>query len=136
MPLHLVDTAGLRLATDEAEEEGVRRARNIMRQADRILHVVDAAAVGTADGARDAADELPADVPVTRILNKIDLIGASPCVAHENPVSIFLSARTGAGIDLLREPLKASAGYRRRSRARWPRGAATSTLWSARWRRP
>jgi len=110
LPVHLIDTAGLRLAADEAEEEGVRRARIVMRKADHILHVVDAAAVGVRDGT--AADELPPDVPATRILNKIDLIGAPPCVGHEDPVSISLSARTGAGIDLLRERLKASAGYR------------------------
>ena len=109
LPVHLVDTAGLRLAADEAEEEGVRRARNIMRQADHILHVVDAAEVRPGDA---AGYELPADVPATRILNKIDLIGATPCVAQEDPVRISLSVRTGAGIDLLRERLKASAGYR------------------------
>ena len=85
LPLNLIDTAGLRSALDAAEAEGIRRAQHEMRRADRILYVIDAS---VADGAADSdavgaqssdvtplldADSLPEDVPVTLVLNKIDL---------------------------------------------------------------
>ncbi len=115
LPLNLVDTAGLRAAADAAEEEGIRRAGNEMRRADRILYVLDASAAGDDQSAvqRAALEELPADVPVTFVFNKIDLTGTAPrldtadCAAPQ----ISLSARTGAGFELLREYLKASTGY-------------------------
>lgn len=111
LPLNLVDTAGLRSAIDAAEAEGVRRARSEMRRADRILYVIDAA---LADGApADAHSEpLPEDVPLTLVFNKIDLTGLAPHVAEGVPPRIFLSARTGEGMDLLRTHLKGCAGYR------------------------
>jgi tRNA modification GTPase len=121
LPLNLVDTAGLRIATDVVEAEGVRRARNEMAHADRVLYLVDAVIAGTAgtEGEKDSAqwgdepEQLPAGVPVTLVFNKIDLTGA-PAQLDETarPPRVFLSARTGAGLELLRSHLKASAGYR------------------------
>jgi tRNA modification GTPase len=113
LPLNLVDTAGLRAAADAAEEEGIRRAGNEMRGADRILYVLDASVAGDRPAAQRAAvEELPADVPVTFVFNKIDLTGAAAQFAEAGAApQISLSARTGAGIALLREHLKASAGY-------------------------
>jgi tRNA modification GTPase len=118
LPLNLVDTAGLRIATDVVEAEGVRRARNEMARADRVLYLVDAGVAGTKDE-KDFAqwdpepDQLPAGVPVTLVFNKIDLTGA-PARLDETarPPRVFLSARTGSGLELLRSHLKASAGYR------------------------
>src|ERR1022692_424656 len=114
LPLNLVDTAGLRTASDEAEEEGVRRARAEMRQADRVLYVQDATRAGERSAAELTADleELPPDVPLTLVFNKIDLTGAAAHVTHGAATEIFLSAKTGAGLDLLRAHLKESAGYR------------------------
>jgi tRNA modification GTPase len=115
LPLNLVDTAGLRAAVDVAEVEGVRRARNEMARADRVLYVVDAGIAGDNDSDSWAADlaELPAGVPVTLVFNKIDLTG-SPARLDEaaEPPRVFVSARTGAGLDLLRTHLKATVGYR------------------------
>ncbi len=108
LPIHLVDTAGLRSAIDAAEEEGIRRARSEIRRADRVLYVQDASLAGE-------LDELPDDVPLTLVYNKIDLTGDAAHMTQEaqgGPPRIFLSARTGAGVDLLRAHLKASAGYR------------------------
>jgi tRNA modification GTPase len=109
LPVNLIDTAGLREAADEVEAEGIRRARAEIERADRVLFVVDGS-----DGAPPEATEAPpAGVPVTRIINKIDLLGLAPRVETEGSVTqIFLSAHTGAGIALLRDHLKASAGYR------------------------
>jgi tRNA modification GTPase len=114
LPLNLIDTAGLRAASDAAEEEGVRRARTEMRRADRVLYVQDATRVGERSAAEIAAEleELPTDVPVTLVFNKIDLTGAAAHATQGAPTQIFLSAKTGAGLDLLRAHLKESAGYR------------------------
>jgi tRNA modification GTPase len=115
LPLNLVDTAGLRAAVDVAEVEGVRRARNEMTRADRVLYIVDAGLAGDSDSNAWAAelDQLPAGVPVTVVFNKIDLTdGVARLDAAAVPPRVFLSARTGAGVDLLRTHLKATVGYR------------------------
>ena len=89
-----------------------------MARADRVLYLVDAGIAGSKDekdsGQWDAEpDQLPAGVPVTLVFNKIDLTGA-PARLDETarPPRVFLSARTGSGLELLRSHLKASAGYR------------------------
>ncbi len=117
LPLNLVDTAGLRDAVDVAEVEGVRRARNEMTRADRVLYIVDAglAHAGAGDSNAWAAEleQLPAGVPVTVVFNKIDLTdGAARLDEAATPPRVFLSARTGVGVDLLRTHLKTTAGYR------------------------
>lgn len=119
LPLNLIDTAGLRSALDAAEAEGIRRAQHEMRRADRILYVIDASAADGAAGEGglsaappSGADSLPEDVPVTLVLNKIDLTGFAAGRGEGTPPRIFLSARTGAGVESLREHLKSSAGYR------------------------
>ncbi len=111
LPLNLVDTAGLRATADVVEVEGVRRARNEMAQADRVLYVLD---IGAGDSESWAADlgALPAGVPVTLVFNKIDLTdGRARLDETAAPPRVFLSARTGAGLDLLRSHLKAAVGY-------------------------
>jgi tRNA modification GTPase len=116
LPLNLIDTAGLRATVDVVEVEGVRRARNEMAQADRVLYVLDiGAGAGTGDSESWAADlgELPPGVPVTLVFNKIDLTdGLARLDETAAPPRIFLSARTGAGLNLLRTHLKAAVGYR------------------------
>jgi tRNA modification GTPase len=115
LPLNLIDTAGLRRAADVVEAEGVRRAFAELSRADRVLYVLDAAAPSTESSASDLAaeiNELPKGVPVTLIFNKIDLSGAEPLVDESrDPPQVFLSARTGAGLDLLRAHLKNRAGF-------------------------
>ena len=114
LPLNLIDTAGLRSAQDIVEAEGIRRATREMGRADRVLYVVDAAnpteAVFSALAPQLAT--LPPGVPVTIVFNKIDL-AAIPARLDETttPAQLYLSARTGAGIDLLRTHLKMSAGF-------------------------
>jgi tRNA modification GTPase len=116
LPVNLIDTAGLRSAADGVEAEGVRRARAELKRADRVLYILDAAACGAQSCASELAaelNELPEGVPVTVIFNKIDLSGAQANVDESrDPPQVFLSARTGAGLDLLRAHLKNRAGYR------------------------
>jgi tRNA modification GTPase len=123
LPLNLADTAGLRFAADVVEAEGVRRARSEIARADRVLYLLDAAAVGIVAGSGEAQwaddkqwaaelEQLPAGVPVTLVLNKIDLIGLPARFDDTvSPPRVFVSARTGDGLELLRAHLKASAGY-------------------------
>jgi tRNA modification GTPase len=109
LPVNLIDTAGLRAALDVVEAEGVRRARSEIVRADHVLYILDAAI--DSDWAADVA-QLPAGIPHTLVFNKIDLIAAAPRLeAAAVPPRIFLSALTGAGLDLLRSHLKDSAGY-------------------------
>jgi len=114
LPLNLIDTAGLRTAADIVEAEGVRRAMGEVARADRVLYIVDAAAAGDA-GPHDWSNELkplPAGVPVTLVLNKIDLTDLSAHLDESSvPARLFVSAKTGAGLDQLRAHLKASAGF-------------------------
>ncbi len=114
LPLNLVDTAGLRPAADAVEAEGVRRARSEIARADRILYIVDAALGATAEPEAFAADlaQLPPGIAVTLVFNKIDLTGMPAALDDAaDPPRIFLSARTGQGLELLRQHLKSAAGY-------------------------
>jgi tRNA modification GTPase len=112
LPLNLIDTAGLRDTQNIIEAEGVRRAINELRRADRVLYIWDASRTDEPRDFSAALEELPPGVPVTLIFNKIDLTGAAPAVDESsNPARIFLSAKTGEGLELLRAHLKASAGY-------------------------
>lgn len=113
MPLHIIDTAGLRHSHDRVEQEGIRRARSEIAQADRILWVMDAE---NPDTEADLTEAFPPHIPVTRILNKIDRTDGVACL-REQPYGceITLSARTGQGLELLREHLKSVMGYQAES---------------------
>ena len=110
MPLHVIDTAGLRdEAADIVEAEGMRRARVEMTRADRVLFVIDAAADPAGDAYRAERAALPGGVPVTLVFNKIDVI-ATPDDEHAHATradvpTIRLSAKTGIGLDALRTHL-------------------------------
>jgi tRNA modification GTPase len=115
LPLNLIDTAGLRRTADVVEAEGVRRALAELKRADRVLYMLDATQLSESSASDLAVelDELPKGVPVTVIFNKIDLSGAQAGVDESrDPPQVFLSVRTGAGLDLLRGHLKSRAGYR------------------------
>ena len=104
LAVELVDTAGLRDDPDRIEKEGIRRARNALESADAVLWIRDA----SDPGGNDIDEELPADVPVTVVLNKIDLVGATP---GQDGDTVRLSAKTGAGVDDLRRRIRHLAGY-------------------------
>ena len=108
LPLHIIDTAGLRESEDQIEQEGVRRARAEIAQADRVLLVVDDSA-GITETERAIIEQLPDKIPLTVIRNKIDLSGRESMIGNDG--AIRLSAKTGAGVELLRQHLKDSMGY-------------------------
>jgi tRNA modification GTPase len=112
MPLHVLDTAGLRQGGDLVEEEGIRRAKVEMTRADRVLFVIDASEDPSAGAFRDEYDRMPSDVPVTLVFNKCDLATGIPVAdTLAGPPRITVSATTGKGIDALRAHLKLCMGY-------------------------
>jgi tRNA modification GTPase len=112
MPLHVLDTAGLRAGGDVVEAEGVRRAYAEMQRADRVLFVIDAAADPSGAAYRQELGALPAQVPVTLLFNKCDLVaGLEVTAAGGVPPRLALSALTGAGLPELRAHLKSCMGY-------------------------
>ncbi len=112
MPLHIIDTAGLRDSDDPVEQEGIRRAWAQIEQADRILLVIDDQA-GFEAADQKLLERLPANLPCTRVFNKIDLSGREPGVRETGGlVEVALSAFDGEGVEALRQHLKAVMGYR------------------------
>jgi tRNA modification GTPase len=111
MPLHVIDTAGLRDSSDPIEQEGVRRAWAQIEQADRVLLVIDD------QRRRSPVDQailerLPHDLPHTLVFNKIDLSGREPGIQLQGAhAEVALSARSGAGVTELRSHLKQVMGY-------------------------
>ncbi|MCT8690464.1 tRNA uridine-5-carboxymethylaminomethyl(34) synthesis GTPase MnmE [Glaesserella parasuis] len=115
MPLHIIDTAGLREASDEVEKIGIKRAWDEIEQADHVLLMSDSNESQADSFQQEWATflaKLPKNIPVTVIRNKVDLTGeAESLVQADNFTVIRLSAQTKVGVDLLREHLKKSMGY-------------------------
>lgn len=116
MPLHVVDTAGLRDTDDHVEKIGVERALKAIAEADRVLLVVDATSAESADPFAlwpEFLDSRPDPAKVTLIRNKADLSGDTIDLqsSADGHVTLSLSARSGDGLELLREHLKACMGY-------------------------
>jgi len=110
MPIHVIDTAGIRHSDDPIEREGIRRAQVEIENADLILWVFD----DQAEPEHLALDraKLPQAVPLTLIRNKIDLSDRSCGVGQTDlGIEIALSAKSGEGMELLRRHLKESVGY-------------------------
>jgi tRNA modification GTPase len=111
MPLHIVDTAGLRETNDIVEKEGVKRAQAEIKRADRVLLVID-------DQEREENNtgallkHLPPHIPVSIIHNKIDLTGREASVEKDKEItSLGLSTKSGEGLDNLAIHLKESMGF-------------------------
>ena len=109
IPLNIIDTAGLRTTADEIEKLGIERTLVEVARADAILHLVDANHPHSDSDVMDAvAARTGRGVQVLTVLNKIDLAGRAPAV---DGAGVWLSAKTGAGVDLLRAELKRIAGW-------------------------
>ena len=114
MPLHIIDTAGLRETPDEVEKIGVERAWREIHQADQILLLVDSRTTEVTNAADiwpDFLNQLTDPGKLTLIRNKIDLTGETPGLRRDSPACIALSATSGEGLDSLTEHLKAVMGY-------------------------
>ena len=131
MPLHVIDTAGLRESADEVERIGVARAWDEIAGADAVLFLHDLERANAieyraadADIASAMAQKVPQNVPIIDVWNKSDCVASGAALPHtlgndevttaaRQPVhaSVRLSARTGAGLDDLRRTLLQVAGW-------------------------
>ena len=112
MPLHIIDTAGLREASDEVERIGIERAWQEIAQADRVLFMVDGTTTDATDPKDiwpDFVDRLPENIGITVIRNKADQTNEALGLSHSS--LIRLSAKTGEGVEALREHLKECMGF-------------------------
>ena len=115
IPLHVIDTAGLRETDDEVERLGIERTWREIERADVIVLLVDAR-VGVSDADRDIIARLPAQPAHLTVFNKADLAGCAVerrenDGTHGTGVVITLSAKHGDGVDLLRRELLRIAGW-------------------------
>jgi len=112
LPLHVLDTAGLRESTDAIESEGVRRAHAAMQRADRVLLVIDDSEE-VESGVQALLAQLPGNVRVTLVRNKIDRSGRAPGLVAliAGRAEMAISAQDGRGLDALRAHLKECMGF-------------------------
>lgn len=111
VPLHIIDTAGLRESQDAIELMGIARTRSTLQKADAILILLDANGGISADDQK-ILDELPQGIPRLHVFNKIDLLNQPARVEeYGGECHIYLSAKTGVGLELLREKLLMLIGW-------------------------
>ena len=111
IPLHVIDTAGLRATEDEIEKIGIARTWREIESADVVVLLVDARS-GLGDAEQDIVAQLPAALARITVYNKVDLAGRA-AERHEETdgVAISLSAKHGEGVELLRQELLRIAGW-------------------------
>lgn len=108
VPVHVIDTAGLRETTDPVEAQGIARTWAAVARADVALLLVDATH-GVSAREAEIIQALP-DIPLITVHNKIDLTGEPPHLSADGR-EIWLSAREGSGVDLLQRRLLELAGW-------------------------
>ena len=111
LAVELVDTAGIRNDPDRIEAEGIRRAREAIASADAILWIKDAS-LDCDEQIRDLEPDLADDTPYILVRNKTDLTGEAAGLSGESPLAVNISAKTGDGIDVLRDQIRRLAGHR------------------------
>lgn len=111
IPIQLIDTAGLRDSSDEIEQEGIRRAMDTAGSADILIAIYEYGR-STGTGEQKLLDSVAGDKHIIVLYNKIDLFDVSPEIKTGNNGNreIMLSAKTGAGVDLLVQTLKEYLG--------------------------
>jgi len=111
IPVHLADTAGIRETSDLIEAEGVRRARQALESANIVLLVEDSSCPG--EEQQDLSEELPSHAHCIRVTNKIDLLAPDELAKSQGQAGTaraLISAKTGQGIDSLRQRIRAAVG--------------------------
>lgn len=115
VPLHIVDTAGLRETEDTVESIGIARSWQEIERADVILHLQDATQPGDELDAQITA-RLPPRTPVLKVFNKVDLLSTA---FTAGPGELGISAKRGAGLDALRAELLRIAGWNPGAESPW-----------------
>lgn len=115
IPVRIIDTAGLRPSSDTVETIGIARAWDAVSKSDLVLVLVDARSGETAADL-EIIGRMPAHVARIRVVNKVDLTGDPPrverCANSQEKATVWLSAKTGVGVDLLRATLLELLGWR------------------------
>jgi len=108
MPIHIIDTAGLRESDNIVEKEGIRRAHEEIKQADKVLLLIDS----TDPEIDSVINTLPTGLNITKVYNKIDLLNIEPEITQtEQGSQIYLSVKKNMGMALLIDHLKESVGF-------------------------
>lgn len=110
IPINVIDTAGLRETSDEVEAIGMQRTWDSIGRADVVLHIVDAA-TGVTESDHEILARIPASLKRVTVFNKTDLVPVLAVTADSGESSIWVSAKTGAGIDGLEELLVTISGW-------------------------
>jgi tRNA modification GTPase len=115
VPLRIIDTAGLRSSSDAVEAIGIARAWEAVTKADFVLLLLDAR-LGETAADREIVSQVPEGLPCIKVINKIDLVPEVPRVERSpgpgETATVWLSAKTGAGVELLKDVLLQSLGWR------------------------
>ncbi len=109
IPLHIVDTAGLRESEDLVEQEGIKRAWQELQRADFVLLVIDANfPEQEKELIKEIEESLTNPIPIITVFNKIDLLAIPPSISG---TTLYLSAKNGLGLDQLKKRIKELVGY-------------------------
>lgn len=112
MPLHIMDTAGLRESRDVVENMGIQRTHQTLRRADLILLLLDSS-LGITTQDKSILAELPEKIPRLLVFNKSDLVsGQARPYVEGNVKGVHVSAKTGEGLDDLRSKILEAVGWR------------------------
>lgn len=112
VPVHVIDTAGLRESRDTVEKMGIARTWDAIEKADLVLLLIDAIHEETAVD-REILERLPRALRCIRVMNKIDLVPRAAAVErYAGTATVWLSAKTGEGVELLRAVLLEAIGWR------------------------
>jgi tRNA modification GTPase len=110
VPVYIIDTAGLRESADPVERIGIERAWKAIASADAVVLLTDAASTGVPGDA--IAARLPPGIPRIHVVNKIDLAGIPARTERDDGgARVWLSAKTGEGVDALRQVLLDAVGW-------------------------
>lgn len=109
IPLHIIDTAGLRDSDDLVEQEGIKRAWHELKKADCVLYIVDASELTHHQTLlNEIKAYLPSEVPIITVFNKIDRLNIEPKIQDQE---VYLSAKAGLGMEFLKDLIKKVVGY-------------------------
>lgn len=110
IPIHIIDTAGIRESNNIVEKEGIKRALNELQKADLVLLVMDISANCNDDLNQEIKNKIPVNTPVIKVLNKIDKLQSFSTNAKNDDI-VHISAKEGLGIDKLIAKIKEAVNY-------------------------
>ncbi|QWE10589.1 tRNA uridine-5-carboxymethylaminomethyl(34) synthesis GTPase MnmE [Polynucleobacter sp. es-EL-1] len=110
VPMHIIDTAGLRNTSDEVEVKGIERSWDSIRSADLVIFLQDSTNVSNEVSAlrEQVLKVAPTSIPVLEVFNKVDLL---PPTKNGDDGAIYISAKTGIGIDGLKQKILEAVGW-------------------------